>query len=75
MKTIKLAYDAEGITQTWLAEHDSGNGGWIVTDHEGDKKFFSGCFAEALDQMQAFTLPNWGMRVIGIGGAPWNPGW
>ena len=66
MKTIKLAYDAEGTTHTWRAEHDPRNGGWVVTDHDGDKKFYAGCIEAVVDQMQRLTLPNWGMRLLAV---------
>jgi hypothetical protein len=66
MKTIKLAYDAEGTVQTWKAHHDPRNGGWVVTDHEGDRKFFSGCLEAVIDHMQRITLPNWGMRLLAV---------
>lgn len=75
MKTLKLFCDDDGFRYSWLAKRDSRNGGWLVTDHHGDKKFFTGSFAEMIDYMNRITLPNWGMRLIGIGGAPYNPGW
>jgi hypothetical protein len=66
MKTIKLAYDVDNTVHTWKAQHDARNGGWVVTDHEGDSKFFSGCIEAVVDHMQRVTLPNWGMRLLGV---------
>jgi hypothetical protein len=75
MKTIRVINNDEGTSQVWNAERDQRNGGWVITDHQGDRKFFDGCFAEVLDYMQRITLPNWGMRLLSVGGAPFNPGW
>ena len=66
MKTIKLAYDAENTFHNWTAEHDHRNGGWLVTDHQGDSKFFAGCLDRVIDHMQQMTLPNWGMRLVSV---------
>jgi hypothetical protein len=66
MKTIKLAYDAEGTYHNWTAYRDDTNGGWVVTDHQGDKKFYDGCFDAVLDRMTQIVLPNWGMRLIAV---------
>ncbi len=66
MKTIVLAYDADSVVVKWKAEHDSKNRGWIVTDHQGDKKFFGGCIEAVIDHMERITLANWGMRLLGV---------
>ena len=67
MKKIKLAYEADGTVCVWKATSDSKHGGWVVTDHQGDKKFFQGCFDSVLDRMKMITFPNWGMKLLSVG--------
>ena len=66
MKTIKLAYDEENTYHNWIAIRDDRNSGWVVTDHQGDKKFYDGCFDAVIDQIVSRVLPNWGMRIIAV---------
>lgn len=65
-KKIKLAYDAEDTTHVWTACRDDRNAGWLVTQHDGNKRFISGCLDSVLDRLTNIVLPNYGMRLIAV---------
>jgi len=66
MKTLTLRYTETGDVFTWKASYEPANGGWLVTNHEGDKKFLGGNWFAVLDHMKQITFPNWGVRLLGV---------